>query len=149
MSTGHALTKIINPPIINSSQYRHWARVTMHLLSPDHARKTDCVVTRPLSLGRYGPSGGNMSLLFHIFFVIVIPSIQCPSSTKPGCPPPVAEFVDVRKSVRIPKISQTKVGTLTVRENSYFGKTRCSLLQDMNDPKGMIYRSSGWKKDYP
>ena len=84
-------------------------------------------------------SGGMAFLSLLVFVFILLPSIQCPGNTRPGCPPPVAQFVDVRKSVRIPKISQTKVATLTVRENAYFGKTRCSLLQDLDDPMRMIY----------
>ena len=82
-----------------------------------------------------------MTLLSFLGLVFLISSIPCSGDTKPGCPPPVAEFVDVRKSVKIPKISLTKVATLTVKENAYFGKARCSLLQVMDDPQRTIYKN--------
>ena len=82
-----------------------------------------------------------MTLLSILGLVFLISSIPCSGDTKPGCPPPVAEFVDVRKSVKIPKIPLTKVATLTVKENAYFGKARCSLLQVMDDPQRTIYKN--------
>ena len=61
--------------------------------------------------------------------------------SQPGCPPPVSQFVSFPSSVRIPKISPIKVATLTVRENSYFGTARCSLLYDLSDPSQVVYKN--------
>ena len=78
-----------------------------------------------------------------LHFVIIIlnwPSLP-QSQSRPGCPPPVSEFVSYPTSVRIPKISPTKVATLTVKENSYFGTARCSLLYDLSDPRQVVYKN--------
>ena len=53
----------------------------------------------------------------------------------------MSEFVSYPTSVQIPKVSPIKVATLVVKENSYFGTARCSLLYDLSDPRQVVYRN--------
>ena len=77
-----------------------------------------------------------------IFLLLIFLSSSSPQSPpKPGCPPPVSEFVSYPTSVQIPKVSPLKVATLIVKENSYFGTARCSLLYDLSDPRQVVYRN--------
>ena len=79
--------------------------------------------------------------IFILLTIIFISTSSPQSQPKPGCPPPVSEFVSYPTSVEIPRVSPIKVATLIVRENSYFGTARCSLLYDLSDPRQVVYRN--------
>ena len=59
----------------------------------------------------------------------------------PGCPPPIASFIDYSDNVMVRKLENQEVVTVKVRENNYFGETRCSLPQELQDPLHRVYTS--------
>ena len=65
-------------------------------------------------------------LAIHIF------AVKGQSQT-PGCPPPIATFIDYDERVLVPKSVDQKVVTVKVRENNYFGETKCSIPQELQE----------------
>ena len=58
----------------------------------------------------------------------------------PGCPPPIATFIAYAESVMVPKVLNQEVVTVKVRENNYFGKTRCSIPQELQDRQHTLFQ---------
>ena len=54
--------------------------------------------------------------------------------TKAGCPPPVGQFLVMRERPRrVRKRIGEEIAQISVRENNYFGRTRCSIPEDIQD----------------
>jgi hypothetical protein len=63
--------------------------------------------------------------------------------TKAGCPPPVGQFLMLRERPprRVRKRLGEEIARIAVRENNYFGRTRCSIPAEIQ--KGAVAVSSG------
>ena len=54
--------------------------------------------------------------------------------TKAGCPPPVGQFLVMRERPRrVRKRIGEEIARISVRENNYFGRTRCSVPEEIPD----------------
>ena len=74
-----------------------------------------------------------------IILIILVPNIV--SQIRPGCPPSISKFTNFPTRVKVPKIAQIKVASLTFSENSYFGSSKCSLVQDLSKSEFYQYFS--------
>jgi hypothetical protein len=75
-------------------------------------------------------------LLFNASLLVVLLFEQLANAqtrqTKAGCPPPVGQFLMLRERPRrVRKRLGEEIARIAVRENNYFGRTRCSIPEEI------------------
>ena len=81
-----------------------------------------------------------MVLFIHLLVALVLSpmALWCQQrQTKAGCPPPVGQFLVMRERPRrgLKRVGE-EIARISVRENNYFGRTRCSIPEEIQDTAG-------------
>jgi hypothetical protein len=80
-----------------------------------------------------------MFFLTAVALPVMVGQQQQRRQTKAGCPPPVGQFLVMRERPRrVRKRIGEEIARIAVRENNYFGRTRCSVPEEIPDNTAKI-----------